>query len=141
MTAAMKKALIPVLLGAEALLKSELAYTYFDLEKACPKGAPTHILLYPYDFHNLKTILKAAFSEEKSISLMLEPWSIPPEQIYRAIVDGEPENLPEVIRRPAEEAYHTLASKGDGQLAETQLDKDLYILLGETAKKAKTRQN
>ena len=124
-------------LNADILLKEELAYTWNEVEKACPEDAPFDFLLYPNDFHNLKTILKAVFSGTSHTNLMLKPYTIPPDVIHRAIANGKPESLPDMLKKSAAEAYHILAREGDGQLAEILLDKALFSAMSEAAKQSK----
>ena len=121
---------------AEALLNAELAYTWDEVKGACPKDAPIHILLYQNDFQNLKTILKATFSgiEYESFEpLILGPFTMPPDAAHRAVREGKAESLPDIFKKPAEEAYRILARDGDGQFAEIVLDKALYSAMGEAA--------
>jgi len=121
---------------AEAMLKAELAHIWNEVKDACPKGAPIDILLYQNDFHNLKTILKAVFSGTAYQSLMLEPYTVPPDVIHRAVSEGKPESLPGIFKPPAAEAYHILARDNDGQAAEIVLDKALFALMKETAERS-----
>ena len=123
---------------AETLLQEELSFTWNEVRKACPKDAPTHILLYQNDFHNLKTILKAVFSNVDYKPLMLEPHTISPDAIHRAIAEGKPGSLPDILKKPAAEAYQILAREGDGQAAEIVLDKALFAVMGETAKNSQS---
>ena len=115
--------------------KEELAYAWNEVKDACPKGAPLHVLLYQNDFHNLKTILKTVFSGDSAAytPLMLEPYTISPEEIYRAVTEGKLEGLPAPFQEPALEAYQILARDNDGQAAEIVLDKALFSAMGEAA--------
>lgn len=125
------------ILDAKTLLKEELVYIWKEVKDACPKDAPIHILLYQNDFHNLKTILKSVFSGATYEPLMIEPYTTSPDVIHRAITEGKIESLPEIFRKPALEAYHILARDNDGQLAEIVLDKALFSVTSEAAKKSK----
>ena len=121
----------------EMLLTEELSYIWNEVKDACPKGAPIHILLYQNDFHNLKAILKATFSGVAYEPLMMEPNTISPSVIHRAITEGKIESLPKFIRESAEEAYQILVRDNDGQLAEIRLDIALHSDIYEAAKKSK----
>ena len=122
---------------AETLLKEELAYIWREVKDACPKDAPIHILFYQNDFHNLKTILKSVFGRTAYESLMLEPYTVSPDVIHRAVTAGNIESLPDIFKSAASEAYYILARDNDGQLAEILLDKALFTLMRETAEKSK----
>jgi len=125
------------LAGKNYQVEAELAHAWEEVKYACPEGAPLHVLLYQNDFHNLKTILKAVFSDTAYEPLMLEPWTFSPDEIHRAITQGRPESLPEPFKGPAMEAYQILALDGDGQLAEIALDKALFTAMAEIAKQSK----
>ena len=126
-------------INAETLLKEELAYTWKEVKGACPRGAPLDILLYQNDFHNLKAILKAVFSDKPYEHLVLEPFTIPPEVIHRAIANGDPEILPDILRKPGSEAYQILARDKDGQLAEIVLDKALFNAMNAIARQSENK--
>ena len=111
---------------SEDILKAEMRRAWSEVATVCPPGAPVDIILYQNDFHNLKAILKAAFSGERFEHLMQEPNTVPPEAIRDAIAVGKPENLPEPLGKGALEAFRALAGSGDGQLAEILLDKAMF---------------
>lgn len=123
----------------DALLKEELLYVWAEVKDACPKDAPIHILLYQNDFHNLKAILKSVFSGTAYESLMMEPCTIPPDEIHRAVTEGNIESLPELLREPAAKAYEILARDNDGQLAEIVLDKALFSAMHRAADSSKNQ--
>ena len=125
-------------LSLEAVLRSESTYAWGEVRGACPKNAPIDILLYQNDFHNLKAAIKSVFSGTAFGSLALEPCSVPPDEVYRAVAEGKPEFLPEIFVKPAAEARHTLAVTGDGQLAEIVLDKALFSAICEVANRSKS---
>jgi len=125
------------LAGKNYQVEGELVRAWDEVRYTCPEGAPLHVLLYQNDFHNLKTILKAVFGDTAYESLMLEPCTVPPEEIHRAITQGKPESLPEPFKGPAMETYQILARDGDGQLAEIALDKALFTAMAEIAKQSK----
>ena len=122
---------------AEALLKGELSYIWHEVRGACPEGAPIDILLYQNDFHNLKAILKAVFSNITFEHLLMEPYTIHPEVIHSAITNGKPEDLPNILKDSASEAYSILARDGDGQRAEIILDTALFLAMNEVAQQSK----
>jgi V/A-type H+-transporting ATPase subunit C len=118
---------------AESMLNEDQRLTWSELQNVCPKGAPVTILLYQNDFHNLKAVLKAFFSGAAYMPLMLEPSTVDPETIHRAIAEGKPESLPNMMQKPGLESYRALARDGDGQVAEIILDKAYFIVLKEAA--------
>ncbi len=125
-------------IDTDTMLKEKLLYIWKEVRDACPKDAPIHVLLYQNDFHNLKAILKAVFSGVGYEPLMLEPYTISPDEIYQAVSEGKLENLPEIVREPAQKAYEILARDNDGQLAEIVLDKALFSLMKKDAAASKS---
>lgn len=123
--------------GAEGLLRKELQYTWGEVRNACPKEAPIEILLYQNDFHNLKTILKAVFSGAEYKDLMLDPCTIEPKIIYDAVFTDQMERLPDILQRPAIEAYQILSQTNDGQHAEIVIDKASFLVMQKTAEQSK----
>jgi V/A-type H+-transporting ATPase subunit C len=121
------------------LVKHEQVYIWNEMKTACPADAPIDILLYQNDFHNLKTILKAFLSGASYVPLMLEPYTILPEGVNVAIVREQFEDLPDLLREPAQEAYEILRRKDDGQLAEITLDTALFMHIRKTAAQTKNR--
>jgi len=69
--------------------------------------------------------------------LMMQPYTVSPDEIYCAVAEGKIENLPEILREPAAKAYDILARDYDGQLAEIVLDKALFSLMNEAATASK----
>ena len=124
-------------LGAEDLLKEEMAYTWDEIRRACPKDAPLNILLYQNDFHNLKAILESFLSGVDYKPLILEPHAFSPDAIHRAVAGGKMDTLPEALKKPAMEAHRILSRDGDGEAAEILLDKALFSAMREVAEESK----
>ena len=122
--------------GIDGMLKAELAQTWEEIREICPKGAPMDVLLYQNDFQNLKTILKAVFSDTDWQGLMLQPVTVEPELIYRAVSENEQDLLPPLLRKSTQEAYETLARTGDGRRAEVLIDKAAFAAIRKAAKDA-----
>ena len=111
------------------ILKDEMIKIYNEIKFAVPRNSKIEMFLYPNDFHNLKTILKAVFSNTQWESVILEPYNVDPKLIFDAISTNQYNLLPEFIRQSAINAYEVLAKTQDGQLIEVMLDKDLFIIL------------
>ena len=123
-------------LDLEVLIQEELSFVWDEITDACPEDAPISILLYPADFHNMKAVLKSIFSGVAHEPLVMAPYTVDPDEIRRAMTDGKPDDLPEMLRAPADEAYHVLAQEGDGQRADIILDLGLYSAMGAAAERA-----
>ena len=120
----------------DSVLREEALYAWTEVKGACPNGTPIEVFLYPNDFHNLKTILKAFFSDAEYAPWMLAPCSVPPDSVARAVTEGKLATLPDIIKAPAGEAYQILSKDGDGQLAEIALDKALFSVTRTIAEQA-----
>lgn len=122
----------------DAMLRTTLGYAWQEIREAAPKGAPLDILLLQNDFHNLKTILKAVFSDSAWEDLMLEPYTVEPQFLYEVVSENrlEDDDLPARLRGPAREAYEILAGTNDGQQAEIVLDKANFRAMKAVAKEA-----
>lgn len=116
------------------ILKDEMIKVYNEVKFAVPRNSKIEMFLYPNDFHNLKTILKAVFNNTKWESVILKPYNVDPKLIFDAISTKQYNLLPEFIRQSAVNAYEVLAKTQDGQLIEVMLDKDLFIILKDKAK-------
>jgi len=123
----------------DAMLSMTLKYAWQEIREAAPKGAPLDILLLQNDYHNLKTILKAVFSESTWEGLMLEPYTVEPQFIYDVVSENRLDDLPEKLRRPAREAYEILAGTNDGQQAEIALDRGNFLAMKAVAQQAENR--
>ncbi|MDL2237522.1 V-type ATPase subunit [Christensenellaceae bacterium OttesenSCG-928-K19] len=123
----------------DSLLKSELEKAWSEVRAVCPKGAPIDVLLYQNDFQNLKTILKAVFENTAWEQLMLYPSIVEPEVIHQAVSENKYDDMPSLLRKPAEEAYEALAKLGDGQKAEIILDKACFKAMESIANKEKNQ--
>jgi len=122
---------------SEELLKNELSGAWTKAYEVCPKEAPIDLLLYENDFHNLKTVLKAAVQNEKWDDMVLSPYITPPETIDKAIKSKNYDEIPEHLKNTVIEAYELLTSTMDGQLAEIFIDKAEHLAVLEGAKKTK----
>lgn len=118
----------------EDILKSELENAWQLVREACPDEAPIDVLLYKNDFHNLKTILKTTHSSSKWEPLMLRPCTVDPQLIADAVIGGSLDTLPELLKKPAMEAYEALTKTGDGQLVEVILDRAVFEAMADSVK-------
>ena len=118
-------------------LKSEMERAWNAVREVCPADAPLDILLYQNDFHNLKTILKACFSNTDWRQMVKEPSIADPEEIEKAVKTRYFEDLPDFLQEPAAEAYKLLTETYDGQLAEMYLDRETLLSMRKRAEREK----
>ncbi len=122
----------------DELLKAELEQAWQEIREACPKDAPIDVLLYQNDFQNLKTILKAVFDNSEWKHLMLYPSINDPEAVHKIVSENKMDELPELLRKPAQDAYELLARTHDGQRAEIVIDKAAFAAMQKEAEERKS---
>jgi V/A-type H+-transporting ATPase subunit C len=124
--------------GIDQMLRKELEFAWEEVRGVCPQEAPIDVFLYPHDFHNLKTVLKAVFSDAGWRELMLYPVTVDPELIYRAVAENNLELLPPMMFESAAAAYQLLARTRDGRRAEILIDHAVFQAM---RKEAETAEN
>jgi len=117
--------------------KAHLTHVWNEVIKACPPGAPVEILLYQNDIHNCKTILKAIVSGAAYEPLMLQPSTVEPQHMHRAIKSRKFEDLPTFMARATAQAHALLTQEQDAQHAETLLDETYFAAAKTLATQAK----
>lgn len=115
------------------MLKDEIKKSWSEVEFAVNNDRIIDIFLYRNDFHNLKTVLKAVFSNVDWEPFVLEPCIVPVKVLFDAISVKDYNKLPEFLREPAINAYKLLAKTQDGQLMEILLDKSQFSVLKKAA--------
>jgi len=108
----------------ESLLSRQQSLCWETVRGVSPEGAPLDILLYKNDFHNLKVVIKAIFSDRENYeSLFLTPATVDTEIIVDAISEKKFGLLPEMLRGAAQRGYEALANTEDSQLLDIIIDK------------------
>ena len=92
------------------------------LRAYAPNDRELEILLYKNDFHNLKAALKAVISGKEPQHYFIRPTNLDLDKLVVAIKSKEYEDLPEYIRKTAQEAYELLTRTLDGQLSDSVID-------------------
>ena len=144
---------------SEQLLSETLKKCYSDLDAAAPDPALFGLLRYPYDCHNLKTVLKtvlrrndpaedgenvpsqakAAGSKtareigEECAPLLLELGTVEGEKAVRAVLEGDYSLFPEKLAEAAAEARTEFSKSRDPQLLDSLLDRGCYAAMAEAA--------
>lgn len=75
------------------------------------------------DFHNLKAAIKAHFTDNDPMPLMMRPGTVSAETIVKAVRDHDFSVLPDYMRKPAEEARDTVMHTRNGRRADCMLDR------------------
>ena len=109
-----------------AVLAQEQEKLFQDLYRFVPDKAVVDVFKVKYDYHNLKTLLKARAVGVDGTRLLLDAGRVSAEEMRRAVTEGEYGSLPELLRRAAVEAGEVLSATGDPQLSDFVLDRAYY---------------
>jgi len=109
-----------------AVLAQEQEKLFEDLYRFVPDKAVVDVFKVKYDYHNLKTLLKARAVGVDGTRLLLDAGRVPAEELRRAVTEGDYGSLPELLRQAAVEAGEVLGATGDPQLSDFVLDRAYY---------------
>lgn len=113
--------------SAEAILAAEEEKTWAFIHELTSDMTPFQVLLFPTDYNNLKAAIKAVVTGVEPEDVFLPGGGIDPEQMLRCVREGDFSGLPEAMAQAADEAYHALLQKEDGQLCDVILDRACLI--------------
>lgn len=110
----------------ENILKEEHKKVYSLLNELAPEQEIINMFLLTNDYHNVKVILKAEFSDQDESSLLIEPGSIPASELKLMIKDRNMSKMPSIMRKAVEEVIDTYSRTSDPQIIDLILDKANY---------------
>lgn len=100
--------------------------TLQDLGGGAPDGRYLDVFKLKYDYHNAKTILKAAAMDTDPASMLMDMGRVSAEALQAAIADGDDANLPPMLAAAIAEAKAVLETTRDPQLGDIVLDRWYY---------------
>jgi len=100
--------------------------TFADLAEGAPDSRYIDIFRLKYDYHNVKTILKAEAMAVDPDHMLMDMGRIPAEELKEAISSGRVEALPECLADAVVEAKDVLNTTRDSQLSDIVLDRWYY---------------
>ena len=103
-----------------SVLAASVAYRFV------PDKAVVDVFKVKYDYHNVKTLLKAQALELDGKRLLLDAGRVSAEELTRALTEGEYDQLPPALGQAAREAREVLSATGDPQLSDFVLDRAYY---------------
>ena len=118
----------------ESLLKNELKKVYSLLADIAPQPEVFNTFLFKNDFHNIRVLIKAEFSNKDELNLLTDSGSISLDSLKAMIRDRNFKNMPRVMKTAIEECIDSFNRIGDPQLIDIILDKAWFILMAESAK-------
>ena len=125
-------------LNAEPELESALSRfrreLYESFGQSIPVPAVLDVFRLKYDFHNIKTAIKAAAQNYDASRLYIDAGTIPVKRLLAAIPDGKDPEIPEEIGTAIAEAAETLARTGDPQQVDFDLDRAMFARQAKIAK-------
>lgn len=107
----------------DEILESRTKELWNYLKSVAPDFEIFSVFLYTNDIHNLKAVLKGTMADKSYKNLLLEPYTIEPDEIIEAVENRNFSEFPEWLCEPAYKAYETLAHTSDARLSDAILDR------------------
>ena len=104
------------------------------IAEICQNTYIAEVFALKYDFHNIKTVIKAELTSSDPERLLSDSSLIPKDELLRAVRAEDMSALPEKMAAAFSEARDTLAHTGDPQLADFILDNACFAMMADAAK-------
>ena len=115
------------------VLAQERDKTFRELYRFVPEQSVVDVFRVKYDYHNLKTLLKARATGQDAGRLLVEAGRVDPAALREAVEEGKPELLPPAMARAAAQAGEVLAATGDPQRSDFILDAAYFAEMRQAA--------
>ncbi len=106
------------------------------IAEICENPAIPEVFALKYDFHNIKTVIKASLSGTDPQRLLSDSGTVPKEDITAAYHTGDTRSLPEKMGAAFSEARDILSHTGDASLSDIALDRAYFEMLHDSAEKS-----
>ncbi len=117
----------------EAAIQNAEEETMKIVSEACENDSIKTVFLLKYDFHNIKAITKANFTNQDADELISRVSLIPGEKLLSAIKSGDLSSLPEKMREAYEAAAEVLSRTGNAELSDYILDEACFEMMTDAA--------
>ena len=107
-----------------------------DLSDGVPDPDLLNIFRIPYDYHNIKSILKAAAMGMNPARMLSDLGRVPAREIQEAIQSGDDDSLPGKLSPAIQEAKDALDTTRDPQICDIIADRWCYEDLSQTAEQS-----
>ncbi len=108
----------------ETILEDELQKAWDIMRRCAPEKELVDALLLENDFANLKILLKSVFSSKQDYtSLLKRPYTCSPDRMYEALLNRRFDNLPDMLKESAKEAFSLLSASMETDRADAYVDK------------------
>ena len=134
MAALVAEGKIPADTPREAALAAMLREGFATVREAAPDPTVFAFLQYPYDCHNVKTVLKCHFAHRSPDALLLDVGTVPASELAD-IPASVPAALPENLREAVVKAREAYLKTGDPREIDFILDAACFADMKEAAKK------
>ncbi len=112
-----------------AALEDHIAAIFNEVENMAPEKELVQMFRMKYDYHNIKTIVKAQGVGVKGDDIVSGRGSVDPEVLQQAFVSGEYLEIPTDLAEAMQEAASILARTSNPQLADFSLDRSYFAAL------------
>lgn len=119
--------------AVEDMLRRGREQLYAELVPLAPQRELLDVFRMKYDYHNLKTLLKARARGIPCGELLSAAGRWAPGQLEKALEEGDLSLLPQALGRAVQDAQRALKETGDPQKAEFILDRAYYAELAALA--------
>ena len=120
--------------GLDELLSNARSALYRELKGAVPDKRLVDVFQMKYDYHNAKTLIKAAAVGAEADRLLMEGGRWSAGQIKEAWQRDNLRDFTDPFRRAVVQARELLGGGGDPQLADFVLDRAYFAEMSEAAK-------
>lgn len=118
----------------DAALAEARRATLEDLSASTPEPGFLDIFQLKYDYHNLKSLLKADAMGVNPDHMLINMGRVPAEELSNALVTGELSGLPLSLASAVAEAKEVLDTTRDPQLSDIAVDRWMYRDMEDAAK-------
>lgn len=119
----------------DELLSQELCKTYQFIMGIAPDKEDFYAFLYPYDYHNLKVLLKAEFAETEAEPFLIRIGSIDSGALTVMLRERNFISMSAIMRTAVLEAIDVFSRTKDPQMIDFILDKACYAEMSLAAEK------
>ncbi len=117
----------------EQTLAKETNKLYAFMQELAPGAEELKVFAYPFDYHNIKVLLKAEGIGVDASSMLMKGGTLSPLQMQATVRERNTLALTTHMKKAVEEAVDTLARTKDPQLVDLICDRECYADIVETA--------
>jgi V/A-type H+/Na+-transporting ATPase subunit C len=120
------------------ILSAEIQRAYTFIFNVAPDKRVFDTFLYPYDYHNLKVLLKAEFSNTEAEPFLMDIGTIPKAKLIVMVRERSFMDMPEEMKRAVQEVIDIFGKTSDPQIVDFILDRACYESMSKTAERSES---